>query len=407
MTWAIPRFDFNVEFAGASHTGLVRAGNEDVWKVDPGLGLFAVADGMGGHAAGDLAARITVDELGKALRQRASLALLDAYVAGPTLEARRAVFDLLEQAAKGAHDAVHASAARDAKRRGMGCTLDAAILLAKHALIVHVGDGRAYLSRPKTTIQLTHDHTLHGALLAHGATSPSDHPVGRGSALTNAVGRRGNLTVEDVFVELDEGDRLLLCSDGVHGEIVDEKVIGDLFRQGSTEDTAVALVNAALGRGGSDNATALVLQVGARRVSRSGTDDGLAARDAAFARHSALFLGVPEELVRRALGAAVQVEFEAGQSIPRFFASDRVAYVVLEGGVDAPNGWTLGPAGLVYPESLAKGNGKGTTLCRAVERTRALRIRRDDFREVCAADERLAAHLYERLSHSLARTGMG
>jgi hypothetical protein len=107
-------------------------------------------------------------------------------------------------------------------------------------------------------------------------------------------------------------------------------------------------------------------------------------------------------LVERALRAAVEVEFEAGDSVPRFFTSDRVGYVVLEGRINAPDGWALGPSAVVYPESLAR-SGQGTVLCVAGERTRALRIRADDFQEVCAADTRLAAKLYEKLSKLLGR----
>jgi serine/threonine protein phosphatase PrpC len=146
MSWAIPRFDYLVEFGGASHAGRVRTSNEDVWRADPGLGLLAVADGMGGHAAGEIAARIAVDELGKTLRLPESLRVLDAFVAAPTLEARRAVFDVLEAGAERAHAVVLETAARDTKRRGMGCTLDAALLLGNKAFLVHVvthaGGGR-------------------------------------------------------------------------------------------------------------------------------------------------------------------------------------------------------------------------------------------------------------------------
>jgi len=402
MSWAIPRFDYLVEFAGASHAGCVRPSNEDVWRADPRLGLLAVADGMGGHAAGELAARIAVTQIGETVRAPASLEILDRFAEAPTLEARRAVFDMLEAGAERAHAAVLDTASLDSKRRGMGCTLDAAVLVGNKAFLVHVGDARTYLVRPTTTIQLTHDHTMHGTLVARGVLSPSQHPA-NSAVLTNAVGRKGSINVEEVFLELGEGDRLLLCTDGVHGELRDESVIGELARRGAVGDTAVALVAAALERGGKDNATALLLEVGARRVTRFSSDAGLAARDGTFAAHSPLFSGVPSELIARALRAAVEVEIEAGETVPRFFGGDRAGYVVLEGRVDAPSGWTLGPSSLVYAESLA-GGGKPGVLCHAGERTRALRIRADDFREVCASDTKLAAMLYERLAHILARS---
>jgi serine/threonine protein phosphatase PrpC len=401
MAWAIPRFNHMVDFAGASHVGKVRTTNEDVWRADPGLGIFLVADGMGGHAAGEVAARMAVDEVSRALRAPASLKVLDAFAQMQTLEARRAVFAVLEAAAEGAHHAVRRMAEQNAKQSGMGCTLDAALLVGNKAFLSHIGDGRSYLARPTTTIQLTQDHTIHGSLVARGLLRPSEPPAVR-NLLTNAVGKKGNIHVEEVFVDLAEGDRLLLCTDGVYSGMDDESVISELATQGTTDDTAIALVNAALSHGGKDNATALVVTVGPRRADRSPNDAGLSARDTAFAMHCALLSGVPDALVARALRAAVEVEMEPGETIPRYFTGDRVGYIVLEGRIDSPSGWTLGPSSLVYPESLA-GGGKGADLCKAGERTRALRIRADDFGEVCASDTKLAAMLYLRLAHILAR----
>jgi serine/threonine protein phosphatase PrpC len=401
MSWAIPRFNHLVDFAGASHVGRVRTTNEDVWRADPGLGVFLVADGMGGHAAGEVAARMAIDEVSRALRAPASLQLLDTFAQTPTIEARRAVFSVLQSAAEGAHRAVRQTAAQNARQNGMGCTLDAAILIGTKAFLSHIGDGRSYLARPTTTIQLTQDHTVHGSLVARGLLRPSEPPAVR-NLLTNAVGKKGDIHVEEVFVDLAEGDRLLLCTDGVHSELDDESVISELAMQGPTDDTAIALVNAALSRGGKDNATALVVTIGARRADRSANDAGLSARDASFAAHSALLQGVPEVFIARALRAAVEVEIDEGGSVPRYFTGDRVGYVVLDGRIDSPSGWTLGPSSLVYPESLA-GGGMGPDLCKAGERTRLLRIRADDFGEVCASDVKLAAMLYMRLAHILAR----
>lgn len=401
MSWTIPRFDYLVDFAGASHVGNVRTSNEDVFRVDPGLGLFVVADGMGGHAAGEVAARLAVDALTATIRSVEGLGTLENYVASSELESRRRVFDLIERGIGHAHEAVLETAARDAKRRGMGCTIDAALLLGNKAFLAHVGDSRSYLCRPTTTIQLTHDHTIHGTLVARGLVTPSELPTHK-NVLANAVGRKGNLQVDEVLVDLAEGDRLLLCTDGVHGELGDEKVVSELTRKGTPGETAEAIVQKALDKGGKDNATVVVVEVGTRRVSRSGADAGIRARDATFAAHSDLFSGLPDELVERALRAAVEVEFEAGQSVPRFFTGDRVGYIVLEGRINSPDGWALGPSALVYPESLARG-GQGTTLSTAGERTRALRIRADDFQEVCASDTRLAARLYEKLSKVLGR----
>jgi PPM family protein phosphatase len=402
MSWALPRFDFLVGFAGASHAGRVRTNNEDAWRIEPSVPAFVVADGMGGHAAGEVASSIAVQKIVEVLGCADAQQTLDQYVGGATLDARNAVWEWMRQAVQKAHATVLKAAESDPKHRGMGCTLDIALLLGNHAFLAHVGDGRIYLMRPTTTIQLTHDHTIANALVAKGVGTPT-RPPSASSALTNAIGRKGDVDAEEIFVELDQGDRLVLCSDGVHGELGEESKISELSRRGTPEDATVALVNTAVECGGKDNATAVVVSVGQRRIARSAFDGGLAARDASYARYCPLLSGLSEQQLQRALSAAVQVQFKPQEDLPRFFADDRVGYIVLEGTIVAPTGWTLGPSALVYPESLA-GGGKGKEFCRAQERVRALRIRSDDFREVCSSDVSLAAILYERLARSLART---
>jgi serine/threonine protein phosphatase PrpC len=401
VSWAIPRFDFLLGFAGASHAGKVRSNNEDAWRIEPSVPVFLVADGMGGHAAGEVASSIAVQKIVQVLGSADAQAALDLYVNGATLEARNTVWEWIRGAIGKAHASVVRAAEADSKRHGMGCTLDLAVLLGNHAFVAHVGDGRAYLARRSTTIQLTHDHTIAGALVAKGVGTPTQPPVASG-ALTNAIGRKGEVTPEEIFVELDEGDRLMICSDGVHGELGEEAKISALCRSGTPEDAAVALVNTAVELGGKDNATAVVIAINQRRIARSAFDGGLAARDASYARYCPLFSGLSEPQLQRALSASVQVQFKETEDLPRFFADDRVAYILLEGTAVSPNGWTLGPSSLVYPESLA-GGGKGKDFCKAQSHVRALRIRADDFREVCTTDVALAAMLYERLARNMAR----
>src|SRR5690606_14893980 len=180
----------------------------------------------------------------------------------------------------------------------------------------------------------------------------------------------------------------------------EEAELSRLLWRGGPEETCVSLINTALARGGRDNATAVVLELGQERVQRSVSDGGLKARDHSFALHSPLLAGVRFELALEAMKSAVEVGFNAGESLPRFGASDRVAYILLEGSVRTPQGWTLGPGALLYPESLG-GGGRGPGLCEAQQNVRALRIRRDDFCEVCQANTALAAALYERLARYL------
>ena len=401
MSWTLARSDYLVAFGGASHVGNVRQNNEDAWAIDPGLGLFVVADGMGGHAAGEVAAGIAVDTVCSSIQNRRAYEAFEAFAAGPTLEARKQVFQALCDTVHQAHDAVCDEANRNRRLKRMGCTLDLALILGRQLFVVHVGDGRVYLARPTTTIQLTDDHTLKSSLIQGGVATPSQPPEGR-EALVNAVGRPGKLSADEVYAELNSGDRLLLCSDGIYGEVREEAELSRLIWKGTPEEASVNLINTALARGGHDNATAIVVEVGPERVQRAASDGGLVARDHSFALHSPLLLGVSFELAMAALKSAVEVGFDAGEPLPRFGASDRVAYILLEGNVRTPQGWTLGPGALLYPESLG-GGGKGPGQCEAQQTVRTLRIRSDDFREVCESNQQLAAALYERLARYLAR----
>jgi hypothetical protein len=182
-----------------------------------------------------------------------------------------------------------------------------------------------------------------------------------------------------------------------------ESELGELLRSGNAEHAARGLV-ARAAKGGRDNATAIVLDVGERFVGRSNQDRGLDPADLERARESPLLAGMPEPLALSALSAAVEVELPAGEVVPRVVASDLVAYIVLEGVARYPlNDRRMGPGALIYPESLLGviGQGEGPVL---EETSRLLRVRAEDFAEVCR-DPRLASELYRRVAQHFARIG--
>lgn len=403
MHRTLPRFDFRVDFAGLSDVGVVRSNNEDVFRIEPPLALFIVCDGMGGHAAGEVAAALAAEAFVASVRDRPSQRAVERYVAAPTLEARRKVLTALRHAAEAANQRVLDEGAAP-ERRGMGCTLDAVLLVGDRAFVAHAGDSRVYLARPHAAIQLTHDHGLHEAMQAQGTLS-GRAPLPAQNPLVNAVGLSPKITVDTMSVDLARGDRLILCSDGVHGQIGGEAELAQLARAGTAHDAVRALIDTALVRGGRDNATAIVIDVGVRFVARDREhrDGGLGARDLATVRVCPLFTDLPAATVLRAMAAAVEVELAPGETLPRVVASDQVAYVVLDGSITSPDGRTFSDGTLVYPESLV-GEWKGVPLWKTSPTTvRALRLRGDDFREVCSGDLVLAAALYERLARHLAR----
>jgi serine/threonine protein phosphatase PrpC len=392
MSTILPRFDFRADFAMASDKGARREHYEDASLLAPEIALFAVADGMGGHLAGDVAARLAVDTVRRALSGREAQRVIDAYVAKADLESRRAVYACLRTAFEEANRAVLADAAADENHRGMGATLDVVWLARGNAFVAHAGDGRIYLARLRAMLQLTQDHCS-----STGSTR-------RSSGITNAVGLSDQIQVDTLFVDLARGDRLLLCTDGVHGQVEAEGELSELVRMGSVTNAAGSLVARAAEQG-RDNATAVVVEIGERFVRRTDHDRGLAAADLERARQSPLLVDLPQSFALSALAAAVEVEIAQGDRIPRLVTNNLVAYIVLDGVVRYSNAErTVGAGALVFPESLVGLAGQGD-LPIADQTTRLLRVRADDFTEICA-DPRLAAELYRRLATHIARVAV-
>lgn len=405
MASIVPRFDFRIAFSVCEDIGRARSNHEDVALLEPALALFAVADGMGGHPAGEVAARLAVDEVKAAIADRTSQAISDQYCARPDLSTRRNMLARLKRVVERANEKVREEAARDPERNGMGTTLDVVWLARDHAFVGHAGDGRVYLARSNTVLQLTQDHAQLQSLKADGKLGPRGHNRNR-NRLINAVGIADTITTDTLFVDLARGDRLLLCSDGVHDQLDGESELTQLLRLGSPEQAARALVGRA-GQMGRDNATAIVVEIGERFVKRADEDRGLGAADLERAGQSPLLRDLPQALTLEALAAAVEIELEAGATLPRVVASDLVAYIVLDGIVDGVghSGRQVGMGALIFPESLVD-VWADRPLPTVRETARLLRVRADDFEEVCNADPALAAEMYQRLAQHLARVAV-
>ncbi|HEY3499168.1 MAG TPA: protein phosphatase 2C domain-containing protein [Polyangiaceae bacterium] len=399
MASILPRFDFRVEFALASDKGRRRHHHEDAALLAPEIAMFAVADGMGGHQAGEIAAKLAIDAARQVLGGREAQRIVEQYVSRPDLETRRAVYGCLKRALEEANAQVRKDAESAPERLGMGTTLDVVWLARGNAFVAHAGDGRVYLARSRAMLQLTQDHA-HGVM---PGTNPSLSRK-RSAGITNAVGLSEVLLVDTLFVDVSRGERLLLCTDGVHGQIEAESELAEIVRSGSAEESARALV-ARAGESGRDNATAIVIEIGERFVRRTDHDRGLAAADLERARQSPLLVDLPQAFTLSALAAAVEVEVAPEFPIPRTVTNDLVSYIVLDGVVKYPAAErTVGAGALLFPESLVGIVGQ-EDLPSAATTVRLLRVRADDFSEVCS-DPRLAAELYRRLAAHIARVSL-
>ena len=225
----------------ATDVGRVRDGNEDAYLVDDAMGLIAVADGMGGHRAGEVASATALE------------ALRAAITGGRPL--RESIED--------ANDAVYTKSLTDTSLRGMGTTLTAGTLVAGDTVLVgHVGDSRAYLLHDGELRQVTDDHSLVEELVREGRLTADEaavHP--QRSIITRALGVDASVEVDVYPVELVPGDRLLLCSDGLTGMVAPDDIAATLRRESDPARAAAQLVDAANAAGGEDNITVVVVAV--------------------------------------------------------------------------------------------------------------------------------------------------
>jgi PPM family protein phosphatase len=230
---------------GRSDVGRVRTGNEDALLI--GHSIFAVADGMGGHRGGEVASAAALEPL------RA----LD----GQQFPTPEAAMDALTEAVVSANATVARRSQVEPELAGMGTTLTAVLVDGRDAHLVHVGDSRAYLARGDSFVQLTDDHTLVQALIDQGRITRDQvatHP--HRSVITRAVGVADDVEVDGLRLTLRDGDRLVLCSDGLSG-VVDDDTIARTLQAHGPEEAPARLIEAANAAGGPDNITVLVMAV--------------------------------------------------------------------------------------------------------------------------------------------------
>jgi protein phosphatase len=236
----------NLRCAVISDAGRLRENNEDAARALPASGLFVVADGMGGHIAGEVASRVASD------------AIVDVVFSGAQPRRIRDEASRLGEAVIAANNAVR----REAEQRelvGMGTTLTALLIRGSTATIAHIGDSRAYLVRKGEMRQLTRDHTLVALLIESGAIAEDQggmHPERH--VLTQAIGTQETVHPDVAQFRIYKGSRFLLSSDGLH-DVVPGSEILDLVQRSDLDDAARSLVDRANAHGGPDNITVVLV----------------------------------------------------------------------------------------------------------------------------------------------------
>jgi serine/threonine protein phosphatase PrpC len=240
--------------------GVVRDHNEDSAFMEASKGFFIVADGMGGHAAGEVASAMAVETVKKTLE--GAHPEIDAFKKAPTDAGRRGLVQLLQNAVLSAHQAVYQRGQTESDKAGMGTTLDVVLIAGPEAFVAHVGDSRTYLIREGRSSQITTDHTVAEVLVIEGKLTIEEAQVSPlRTILVNAIGVSADVGVEMAHVTLKLGDRILLCSDGLHDYFPIEEEIAQKLSEDKPGAALEEMVELAKTRGGHDNITGVAIHV--------------------------------------------------------------------------------------------------------------------------------------------------
>ncbi|MGH8474447.1 MAG: PP2C family protein-serine/threonine phosphatase [Methylococcales bacterium] len=226
----------------ATHVGNIRDHNEDRYRLEPELGLWIVADGMGGHEGGEIASEMTVDVITRSIEDGESL----------------------KQSLVSAHEAVLHAAQSDPRKSGMGSTVVVLRIRDNRFEIAWVGDSRAYrLSKRYGFKLLTHDHSYIQLMIDNGLIAPHqarNHPMGH--VVSQAIGSspQGSVCVDFIEGTVEAGDRFLLCTDGLTNELTDDRIAAVLNQGKSLQTVVEILLGKALDAGGLDNITIVAVE---------------------------------------------------------------------------------------------------------------------------------------------------
>jgi protein phosphatase len=236
---------------GLTDVGRRRDSNEDDFLLEPGRGVYAVADGMGGHAAGEIASRLAIETLQEVLQRNDTVSMRmtveDAaeWLRSAVVEANRRICDSIR---------LHED------RRGMGTTVVALVHSGKDAVVGHVGDSRLYLLREDEFVRMTSDHSWVNEQVKLGLMNDDTaqrHPMR--NIVTRALGSRPDVLVDLTSLQVQPGDMFLLCSDGLNTMLADEQIRAILLAHRHNPEAACrALVGEANRHGGDDNVTVVV-----------------------------------------------------------------------------------------------------------------------------------------------------
>lgn len=388
----------SIRFHAETDVGLKRDHNEDNFLVDKKLSLFIVADGMGGHAAGEIASALAVRTIHEEVKKERTL--LDDFNTGASGAARvtvKEVLNLLEYAVQRACARIYDEARVDAAKRGMGTTLSLLLVAGTRGFIAHVGDSRIYMVRNGKGRQITEDHTVYNELIKRGKLSRDQiEKVAQKHAITRALGVYEQVEVDTLSFELLPGDQLMLCSDGLHGYVETIADVEQRLAISDGDEAARSLIGMANERGGKDNITVVIV-----RVLGEGTavEEERAER---LALKREVLLGMPlfarlsERELLRVMQVAEARKYESGQLVIRDGDRGDELFIVLSGRVKVLKGdavlTTLGRGEHVGEMALIRSQPRSADVV-SEGPSEIIAIRRADFFDILRTEHEMAVKL--------------
>jgi serine/threonine protein phosphatase PrpC/CRP-like cAMP-binding protein len=387
-----------LDFAALTDVGRKREHNEDNFLVDKKLALFVVCDGMGGHAAGEVASALAVRTVHDELKKEK--ALLDDYAAGKKggdLVTKRDILNTLEFAVNRASSRIHAEASKDERKRGMGTTIVAILFVANQGFIVHVGDSRVYLLRDGVLEQVTEDHNVYNELIKRKKmTREQVEKLAPKNAITRAVGVYEHCEPESLVLDVVDGDRFLLCTDGLSQYFEDDTAgLAKGLAEPDANGAVKQLIDLANERGGSDNITALLITLGEAGVRDEGRSKKLQLKRELLARMP-LFRPLNDREILRVLQVTDVVAYKNAEIVINEGEKGEELYIVLEGTVDVIRGdaklTSLSPGEHFGEMALIRAQPRSATVKSSGE-SELMIIRRSDFFEILRNEHQLAVKL--------------
>jgi len=386
-----------LKYWAATDLGRQRDHNEDSFLIDRQLNLFVVCDGMGGHAAGEVASTLAIHEVRQAVRQNVDV--VERFAAKDPHARPDEILTILEHSIRSACSAIYRRAQAEPEKRGMGTTCTVLLIAGERGFMAHVGDSRIYLLRQSKVHQITDDHSLINELIKRGKvtketidTSPYKNYK---NAVTRAVGVYENVDVDTLDFEVLPGDQYLLCSDGLHHYLKEDEIPG-LLAAPVVTDVPKQLVQLANEGGGHDNITAVFVRVEADASAVADTRIEELGRKVEVLRGMPLFKHLSYKEIMRILNITEVRDFAPGEALMAEWEPGNELMLILDGLVklhkqgsfitNLKSGQHLGEMALVdrSPRSAS---------ATAEEHTRVIVLKRPDFVSIIRKEAPLAVKL--------------